>query len=158
MKEISLTQGYIAFVDEEDYERIAAYKWFAVVTVTGPSTIHVAACRWTPGSYPNRKMLYMHYEVLQMSPSDLTPLGKLIDHINRTATDNQKHNLRVANKSINGFNSIRSINGKGVYFEKSRNRYKAFHLLPNRGRAYIGTFKTEAEAIEARRAYLASHN
>ncbi len=29
MKEIVLTQGKVAFVDDEDFERINQYKWFA---------------------------------------------------------------------------------------------------------------------------------
>ena len=147
MREIQLTQGYIALVDDEEYERINQYKWFAVVTVTGPNGFHVAACRWSDGR-PGRKMLYMHYDVLQISVASLKLRGKLIDHDNRNACDNQKRNLKEGNKSSNAYNSERSINAKGIYFEPSRNRYKAFLLKPRR--KYIGTYKTYEEAEKAR--------
>ena len=29
MKEIPLTQGYVAQVDDEDYDRVVAFKWHA---------------------------------------------------------------------------------------------------------------------------------
>lgn len=90
----------------------------------------------------------MANEVLNIDGKELASRGRLIDHKNRNPLDNQKHNLREANKSINAYNSDRSINAKGVYFEPSRNRWKAFLLRPRK--KYVGTYKTEAEAIEAR--------
>jgi len=155
MRQITLTQGFIAFVDDEDYERINQYKWFAVVTVTGPNGFHVAACRWSPGSYPERYMIYMHHEVLYIDREILNGwkiLGKLIDHDNRNACDNQKVNLKESNKSLNAYNSERSTKAKGIYYEPSRNRYKAFLLRPKR--KYVGTYKTYEEAKQARDALL----
>lgn len=32
VKEIPLTQGYVALVDDEDYERVSAFKWYSLVS------------------------------------------------------------------------------------------------------------------------------
>jgi hypothetical protein len=101
MKTIKLTQGFIAFVDDADFAKVNQFKWFAVVTVTGPNGFHVAACRWTHGEFP-RRLIYMSYFVLGIHS---IKGGKLIDHKNINALDNQKNNLRITNKSVNAYNS-----------------------------------------------------
>ncbi len=35
MREISLTQGQVALVDDEDYEMLSVYSWFAFMTKSG---------------------------------------------------------------------------------------------------------------------------
>lgn len=145
MKYISLTQGYLAIVDDEDYERINKNKWFAQVTKTGPHTTHIHAARWSKGS--PRSLIRMHHEVLCIDVKELNKYLKLIDHENRNGVDNQKQNLKISNKSKNGQNSLRSINASGIYYDKKRDRYKAFLLNPQR---YIGTYRTYQEAKKAR--------
>ena len=44
MKTIPLTQGYVALVDDEDYEQVAAHKWCALV-VRNPHHTKVYALR-----------------------------------------------------------------------------------------------------------------
>lgn len=143
MREVQLTKGYKALVDDDDFERINSRKWFAVETITGPNSLHVSAVRWSSGSYPLRKSIRMAYEVLHLTSTK----GILIDHINRDSLDNQKLNLRIANKSLNSYNSNRSINASGIYLDKRRYRWKAFLLRPVK--KYVGTFKTKLAAEEA---------
>jgi len=150
MKYIPLTQGYIALVDDEDFERINKNKWFAQVTKTGQYTVHVHAARWSKGIYP-RYMIRMHHEILDIDVKKLNNEMKLVDHENRNGIDNQKYNLRISDKSKNSINSARSDQAVGIYYEKSRDRYKAFLLNPRR---YIGTYKTYQEAKSARDALI----
>lgn len=146
MATIELTQGYQAIIDDDDYEKVAQYKWHACKSFNG----NVYAMRWIENTKP-RKAMRLSYFVL-----GLTPQGRkiLVDHRNRKTLDNRKENLRVANKSINAFNSDRSINASFIYHEKSRDRYKAF--VPNKSdpREYIGTYKTYEEAHTAQKLYV----
>lgn len=41
MKEIPLTQGYVALVDDEDYDRVSAFKWYAAKSSWGSTAIRV---------------------------------------------------------------------------------------------------------------------
>jgi hypothetical protein len=146
IRTILLTRGYYSLVDDADFEFINSFKWFAVISVTGPNGFHVSACRWAKGESP-RRVIRMSYAVLGIKSIKST---KLIDHINRNSLDNRKINLRITNKSTNGYNSNRSINASFVYFERSRNRWKSW--IPNRPRnakSYLGTFKTKEEAEAA---------
>ena len=58
-----------------------------------------------------------------------TPKGFLTDHINRNKLDNQRKNLRTANKSINTLNRDAPQNNKsgrkGVHFEKWSKKWRA---------------------------------
>lgn len=45
MREISLTQDKVALVDDEDFERLNQFKWYA--------SIHGEGKRWHLGSFPD---------------------------------------------------------------------------------------------------------
>jgi hypothetical protein len=135
MKQIPLTQGLFALVDDEDYQDIAICNWFAV---KGYDTFY--AGRWTRVGH-KRVCVKMHEQIMK------TPKGFMVDHENRNGLDNQKLNMRFSNKSKNMLNSLRSIEAKGVYYDINRKRWKAFLLSP---KVYVGTFKTELEATVAR--------
>lgn len=135
MRKIPLTRGLFAIVDDEDFEDIAIYNWFAN---KGYDTFYAA--RWTSNK-GKRILVTMHGQIMK------TPIGKMIDHCDRDGLNNRKENLEFTNKSRNALNSLRSINATGIYYDKNRNRFKAFLLSP---KVYVGTFKTYAEAKEAR--------
>lgn len=106
MKEISLTRGRVALVDDEDYERLNQYNW------NYQSTGYARRCN--PGAAKN--YYYMHREVLNL-PQDRIPI---IDHINGNKLDNRKCNLRVCTPRQNTANCSRSLRRskagfKGVY-------------------------------------------
>ena len=54
MKTIELTQGYVALVDDEDFERVNAFKWYAQVN---HKTVY--AHRSTPRVNGNNASLYI---------------------------------------------------------------------------------------------------
>jgi hypothetical protein len=95
MKEIPLTQNKVAIVDDEDYERLSRYKWYANSNACGN-------CYARRNIYigEKRTALKMHREILRMGHRD----GFLVDHINRNGLDNRKENIRVTTKNINGHN------------------------------------------------------
>lgn len=89
MKEIPLTQGKVTLVDDEDYEYLIQWKWYALknkATVYAVRTVRRGV------------LLYMHREIMK-------PLGNdVVDHINFNGLDNQKHNLRTCTSYQNCLN------------------------------------------------------
>ena len=137
MKLIQLTQGQFAMVDDEDFEELNKYKWFA--------NWHYNSFRAVRGVKINgkKKSLQMHRVVMNAQDGDT------IDHIDRVTLNNQKSNLRFCtssqnqhNRKINSNNTTEfkgvSPNGKG---------YKAqIHL--NGKQIYLGIRSTPEEAYE----------
>lgn len=82
------------------------------------------------------------------------PKGALIDHINRNKKDNRLCNLRVADKSLNAFNTgIRKNNSSGatgVRYRKDTKRWTA-EIKKNYKKISLGCYETKEEAIQARR-------
>lgn len=96
-KEIPLTRGKIAIVDDEDYEWLSQYKW--CYQTRG------YACRRIHGT---GKLISMHKEIMDV------PENMEIDHENRNKLDNRRSNLRVSTHTENNYNkSIQSNNTSG---------------------------------------------
>lgn len=89
MKEIQLTQGRVALVDDEDYEFLNQFKWHAD---NHGHTFYAARSLWING----KKVIHlMHWYVMK---------GKGVDHIKDGGLNNQKSNLRFCDKSKNAMN------------------------------------------------------
>jgi hypothetical protein len=92
MKEIKLTQGKVALIDDEDYEYFNQWNWFAHKdhhTYYAGRSINVQG---------HQKQLWMHRELLD------TPQGRQVDHIDHNGLNNQKSNLRNCTFSQNMVN------------------------------------------------------
>lgn len=89
MKEIPLTHGKVALVDDSDFDCLSQYNWF--YRTDGKREYAVRNTGKT-------KML-MHVELLGKKAS------LVIDHINGNGLDNQRCNLRHVSQSINVINS-----------------------------------------------------
>lgn len=135
MKEISLTQGMIAIVDDEDYEELSKHKWHFMKVHAGYAARN--------NSY---KIQYMHR--LIASAGD----GMVVDHINGNTLDNRRCNLRVCSQSQNTKNKgiRKGKKTKGVSLRKS-GRWSA-RIFSDGVSFHIGTFDTEEEAADAYKA------
>ena len=80
-------------VDDEDYEKLNKFRWYATNTGRGKGGPYV--CRNGPRNEHPRKKIYMHRVIMN------TPKGMETDHINRITWDNRKQNLRSVNKLTN---------------------------------------------------------
>ena len=90
MKKIKLTQGKVALVDDEDYERVSKIKWAAEQCSTVKSNYYAR----------NRNQnIKMHRLIMDLDKSDL-----VVDHINHNTLDNRKKNLRICTKAENNRN------------------------------------------------------
>lgn len=137
MKEITLTQGKIAFIDDEDYCKVANRKWVAV-----KNRKNWYAYRWSKGGIKYRHKIWMHRLIMN------TPNNMIVDHIDHNGLNNQKHNLRncVHAQNMLNKNSFSKSGYLGVY--SSGNCYAAV-LSINGKLKHIGHFKTKIEAAKA---------
>ncbi len=118
MREIELTLGQTALVDDEDYERLNRVKWFAN---KGAKTFY--ARRNSPWVNGKHTAVFMHHEVAGKPPK-----GLMIDHINGEGTDNRQENLRLVTNRQNCQNinhKKRSSEYPGVSWYGPRNKWVA---------------------------------
>lgn len=144
VREIQLTQGQIAIVDDEDYDALNAFKWYAWWS---KYTETFYAVRNTPLGGGKWGRLHMHRFVTS-APEDMH-----VDHINKNTLDNSKENLRVCPASENQRNRGKQQNNtsgfKGVYFHKACNKWCARIGIENK-KLHLGLF---TDILEAARAY-----
>lgn len=138
MKEIPLTQGMVAIVDDEDYELVSRYKWFA--DRRGKYSIRYYACRKT---YIDERRVneYMHHAIL----------GHVrVDHKNGNGLDNRRENIRIATQSQNMANRRSQANSQSPYkgVRKVKLRWRAY-IKPNEKPIHLGYFDTAEEAARA---------
>ena len=138
MKEIPLTKGAVAIVDDDDWAELVRHKWY--LTTSG----YAARDVWVPGGKKNR--VYMHREIAK------TPEGMDTDHVNNKRLDNRGSNLRSCTRSENLRNSgIRSDNKtgyKGTAFHKFSGLYHST-IKANGKQQSLGYFKTIEGAARA---------
>jgi len=142
-KQIELTQGKIAIVDDDDYEDISIFKWSAQ-KITESHTENYYARRASKEDGKSVK-IYMHRLITKC------PKGMVVDHINGNGLDNRKENLRICTQSENirnqGRQKTNKTGYKGVRFY--RNNFIA-QISQNNKQVYLGIFD---DAISAAKAY-----
>lgn len=138
MKEIKLTQGKISLVDDEYYEELSKYKWYAN---KNKNTFYAMRNQIINGK---SKTIMMHRQITNNNSNFVT------DHIDGNGLNNQKSNLRIVTNrqnSQNRKNIIKSSKYVGVYWDKISNKWKS-QIRINK-KIYIGSFDTELEAHNA---------
>lgn len=142
MKRIPLSQGKIAFVDDEDFVRLSWFQWFAYQSESG-----IWYARRNTDLGEPRKTVLMHRAVF-----GITELDPDIDHRDGDGLNNQKVNLRLATRSGNAANiKVRkdSQSGlKGVYWAPRHKKYSA-QITTGGKQIWLGYFKTAEEAARA---------
>ena len=143
MKEISLTKGMVALVDDEDYEALAGRRWFGQPSKNGRTAYAVTK---VGHGRKGIRSVYMHQLVLGVGET-----GMEIDHKNGNGLDNRRANLRWATKvqqranqavrkdSQSGFKGVNLLRGK----------YWAAHIRENGRQRHLGYFPTAEAAARA---------
>lgn len=142
MKYIQLTQGNVAKVDDEDFERLSYYKWHCNTDYRG----HMYAVTRIPGDNDKQKTLVMHRAILNLKQGD-----PIVDHINHDGLDNQKANLRLATNAQNQYNRLPNKGASSKHKGASRRQDgRWISYITNNGRKeYLGLFATEEDAANA---------
>lgn len=139
MKEIPLTDGFTALVDDEDFEALSKFTWH----------VHRHGRMYYPQTTiykGGKKTIRMHRMVVGCNSKIL------IDHKDGNGMNNTRENLRVATSTQNNRNArLRkdSTTGfKGVHFKKASRKFQA-HIRVDGERIYLGCFLTPEEAHAA---------
>jgi hypothetical protein len=139
MREIPVSGGkYVAFVDDEDYERVIQHKWWF--------------CRGYAYTqrYGNRKKhtIRLHRFIVSATP------GQEVDHKNAQRLDCRKENLRICTNPQNHWNYPPFKNKASAYKGVSRmssNKLNPWYaaVQANGTRHYLGCFPTQESAALA---------
>jgi hypothetical protein len=139
MKQLKLTQGKFAMVDDEVYEWAKDYKWYAAKNKNGWYVVRM----WKNfnGKFENQ---YLHHLVI-----GVTRLPKIFgletDHKDGNGLNNQRKNLRICTRRKNDQNRIEHRKGKLLGTHKVSNCWEA-RIRIDKKYVYLGLFKTEQEA------------
>ena len=144
---IKLTKGLFAEVDDDLFEELNKYKWHAS-GLRGKERPARRLAKHEPGDI---RIIYMYHQILQLREWERA--GLHVDHEDRNPLNNKRKNLHVKTPSQNQMNSARVDNAKGISYDKTFNRYKAYVGSGNL-RVNVGTFKTYEEAQTARNKFL----
>lgn len=142
MRTIKLTHGHVAMVDDEDYEHLNQFRWFAKVT-KAKSRDHVCAAK---KRFESQGLLLMHRYIL-----GLTDPADQVDHIDRNPLNNQRSNLRVCKHRDNMCNRTPFGTSKflGVHLIEESGRWIASIAKQGMKKMYLGTFASEEDAARA---------
>lgn len=142
-KMIPLTQGKHAQVDDQDFERLSRWAWYAVKNKRHRTWYAVR-------SGLNGSQIRMHREILGVTSPEIE-----VDHRDGDGLNNQRFNLRECTQHQNKFNRglfrSNTTGYKGVVFVKYNNRsykYRA-QLRLNKKLLYFGFYDTPEEAARA---------
>lgn len=141
VREIPLTKGKVALVDDDDFERVNAHKW-TLRTQKGKSYAHRKLR--VNGKQTSQ---YLHRFILGITGREQG------DHKNGDGLDNTRGNLRRATQYQNNCNRGPQRNNrtgfKGVFFDPRYRRPFKASVWADGKCAYVGTFDTAEEAARA---------
>ena len=142
MKQIPLTKGQFALVDDEDFDRVNQFKWYADKRISKKGVVYYyAARRYTV----NGKSILQRMHSFIFGDSSHK---KHIDHKDSDRLNNQKYNLRFATPSENGMNIRKIGKYKGIFYYKATNKFSA-QIMIKYNKIHLGYFNTEIEAAKA---------
>jgi hypothetical protein len=129
MKEIPLTQGKTALVDDNDFERLNEWKWHA----------HRERRAWY--ACHGQPWIRMHRRIIEVPP------GLEIDHIDGNGLNNQRSNLRIVTTRENAQNrhTPKTSHFPGVSWHRHDKRWRASIQINGKDK-HLGYFQNEEDA------------
>lgn len=107
MKEIKLSKNKVALVDDEDFDRVNAFRWYASQESRNGKKWY-AIRRVTvevedfPGIKYNRRVkIRMHRFIMGLGSEIIEPTGLVVDHGPGGTLDNRKENLEIVTQKVN---------------------------------------------------------
>ncbi len=135
MKQIALTQGEFALVDDDDYENLIRFKWSII--------------KLKRRSYARSVIVGKHYYMHRLIMD--APAGVEVDHVDHNGLNNSRSNLRFATRVQNIHNSRKRTDNKsghvGVYWNKAHQKWNC-QIGINGKRVFLGHSSDINEASE----------
>ena len=142
-KQIPLTQGKFATVDDEDFDGLIKHKWFAK---KDKNTFYAGRTIRLPNG--KRQTILMHRFILNLKYGD----KRQCDHKNHNGLDNRQDNVRISTGSQNNQNCSPqkncSSNYKGASWHRRSHKWQA-QIFVEKHNIYLGLFDLEIEAAKA---------
>ncbi len=137
MKQIPLTQGKFALVDDEDFEYLNQWKWCVSADNYAKRGV------WIDGKV---KCRYMHRLIMRINDRKV-----FIDHKDHNGLNNQKENLRLATHSQNSMNTTAQKQSVSKYLGVSLSKKNPWtaQIGFNGIQKYLGGFNNEIDAAKA---------
>lgn len=138
MKLIQLRRGEFAKIDDEDFDLVSKYKWYA------NKNGRTKYAKSTTRNNNVQTIVLMHRLVFQGEIK-----GKQIDHIDGDGLNNQKSNLRICSYSENQMNRKPRTDTlskfKGVTFRPRERKWYASIKINGKSKT-LGRFEVEIDA------------
>jgi len=147
MKEITLTQGEVALVDDADYEEVMKRKWHVTRSSRGGRLRRNLYAVGYKNCKPGYMNVLMHREIMG------APQGMDVHHINGNGLDNRRRNLRVCTHQENqcGRHSTWGLSrylGVSKSHRGCRKPWRA--VITSKGKEYyLGCFYLQEQAARA---------
>jgi hypothetical protein len=142
MKEIKLTQGKVALVDDEDFDYLNQWKWYF------DRFEHSGYAGRNNSTFPYR--VKIHHVIADRH--GWIRDGRQIDHIDGNGLNNCSSNLRIVTLAQNQYNQKLSKNNKsgfkGVYWDREFGKWRA-NIRFNGKLKHLGRFDDPIEAAKA---------
>lgn len=142
MKQIPLTQGLFALVDNEDFEELNKFKWCAIKVRESNNYYAARGVNMKTTTLG----IKMHRYILGLTDPKIK-----CDHIDHNGLNNQRYNLRPSTNAENTRNRGSKPNSssiyKGVTWNKKAKKWIA-QININGKNKYLGSFIDEIEAAK----------
>lgn len=130
MKLLTLSQGLRALVDDEDFERLNAFKWTATCNPNGRRP--GSAAKWYAHRKEAGKTIYLHREIMR------TRKGLVANHLCANGLDCRKSNMHNCTQKTNVRHTYQGTRGEcecwiltGIVIAKSKEIAHAEIAVPN---------------------------
>ena len=142
MKQIPLTRGYVALVDDADYEAMRQHKWQVMVGQRG----NLYAARSITVSPGKQRTAFMHQQIMRPET------GYSVDHVDGNGLNNQRANLRACTHKQNCANR-RPSHGKSSRFKGAswvvRDQVWRANIYVDGKTKCLGEYHSETDAAQA---------
>lgn len=143
MKQVTLSKGFVALVDDEDYEWLSTMRWHRNPSANGRN--YAAGSR-------GKKTIYMHRLVMEKALGE--PLGRrVVDHLDGDSLNNQRANLKAVTQVENMRNAIKRVTNSsgyvGVVWHTQSKKWNA-RIKVNYKAISLGLYDCKEEANQAR--------
>lgn len=142
MRQITLTKGYVAMVDDWDYERVLAEGSWHAVTLAKARTVYAMRIKTKDGRRIKQRL---HRFILGITDSSVQ-----VDHKDHDGLNNTRANLRACTHTQNMGNRRRRLDArsskfKGLHWEADRGKWRPRIRVDGRS-LHLGRFASEVDA------------